>query len=38
VRAPSARGRQASYFMLPVIALLFACVLLRYPRATPLQT
>lgn len=31
-------GTEASYFMLPVIALLFAYILLRYPKATPLQT
>ncbi len=31
-------GTEASYFMLPVIALLFAYVHLRYPKATPLQT
>jgi hypothetical protein len=31
-------GTEASYFMLPVIALLFAYVLLRYPTATSLQT
>jgi membrane protease YdiL (CAAX protease family) len=31
-------GTEASYFMLPVIALLFAYVLLRYPKAMPLQT
>ncbi|MGC1379752.1 MAG: CPBP family intramembrane glutamic endopeptidase [Candidatus Baltobacteraceae bacterium] len=31
-------GTEASYFMLPAIALLFAYVLLRHPKATPLQT
>jgi uncharacterized protein len=30
-------GTEASYFMLPVIALIFAYVLVRYPHATPLQ-
>lgn len=29
-------GTEASYFMLPVIALLFAYVLLRYPKRVPL--
>lgn len=31
-------GTEASYFMLPVIALLFVYVALRHPRPTPLQT
>jgi membrane protease YdiL (CAAX protease family) len=31
-------GTEASYFMLPVIALLFAYVALRHPRPTPLET
>lgn len=31
-------GTEASYFMLPAIALLFAYILLRYPKPTPLQT
>ena len=31
-------GTEASYFMLPVIALLFAYVLVRYPKAKPLAT
>jgi uncharacterized protein len=31
-------GTEASYFMLPAIALIFAYILLRYPKATPLQT
>jgi len=31
-------GTEASYFMLPVIALFFLYIVLRYPRATPLQT
>ncbi len=31
-------GTEASYFMLPVIALLFLYIVLRYPKATPLQT
>ncbi len=31
-------GTEASYFMLPVIALMFVYVALRHPRATPLQT
>jgi membrane protease YdiL (CAAX protease family) len=31
-------GTEASYFMLPVIGLIFAYVLLRYPKATPLET
>ncbi len=31
-------GTEASYFMLPAIALLFLYVVLRHPKATPLQT
>ena len=31
-------GTEASYFMLPVIALLFVYVALRHPRPTPLET
>jgi len=30
-------GTEASYFMLPAIALMFGYVLWRYPKATPLQ-
>ncbi len=30
-------GTEASYFMLPAIALMFAYILLRHPNATPLQ-
>lgn len=30
-------GTEASYFMLPVIALFFIYILLRYPKPTPLQ-
>lgn len=33
-----ALGTEASYFMLPVIALIFGYILVRYPKATPLQT
>lgn len=31
-------GTEASYFMLPVIALLFLYILLRFPKAKPLET
>jgi uncharacterized protein len=31
-------GTEASYFMLPAIALLFVYILLRYPKPAPLQT
>jgi membrane protease YdiL (CAAX protease family) len=31
-------GTEASYFMLPAIALLFLYIVLRFPKATPLQT
>jgi membrane protease YdiL (CAAX protease family) len=31
-------GTEASYFMLPAIALVFAYVLVRYPKTQPLQT
>ncbi len=31
-------GTEASYFMLPVIALIFIYILVRYPKVTPLQT
>jgi uncharacterized protein len=31
-------GTEASYFMLPAIALMFLYIILRYPKATPLQT
>ncbi|MGA8576830.1 MAG: CPBP family intramembrane glutamic endopeptidase [Candidatus Cybelea sp.] len=31
-------GTEASYFMLPVIALIFLYILWRYPKAAPLQT
>jgi CAAX protease family protein len=31
-------GTEASYFMLPVIALTFLYILLRYPKPAPLQT
>ena len=30
-------GTEASYFMLPAIALLFAYILVRYPKPAPLQ-
>jgi uncharacterized protein len=33
-----ALGTEASYFMLPVIALLFGYIVLRYPKPTTLQT
>lgn len=31
-------GTEASYFMLPVIALIFLYILLRFPKARPLET
>lgn len=31
-------GTEASYFMLPVLALLFVYMFVRYPKPTPLQT